>query len=541
MVHRLLICWLTVLTAGCEMGGSEPLAPSEAAAVSAMESSRPVCTEACGEIECGIGPCGQLCGACRLGSVCAAGVCVCSEDGRAESIVENHCGQLTARGECSGNTVRRCRHGEVEQLPCTAIGRVCAWDPQGLDGVGAYACKAKDEAVHVCTPNCAERICGDDGCGGHCGTCPGDMVCLTDGTCTAALACGSDESIGTCQGDNLVYCADGCPVTVACAHFGQRCGFDTTAERFDCLPCDGACPTTKPTERNGCNDGNDCTFDERVKDVCIHSPRPDGIRCGVSDVCIVDAQCQLGECVVSTRTACDDGDPCTQDICAPGVGCEHLAIDSVPCDDGDPCTSTDTCRAGACVGGAPPPEVCNGFDDDCDGVVDDACECVVDKLHHSGLLTALEPFGEPAAVIQDIPVHWKAASQAMPDSSWIWRSGGQGNAHKQQFRVSFLVPEQVEGLEGMLSIAADHDVTVLVNGVKAFDTASLADSDSSLQNAGFAFYLELDDWLILGSNAIDIWVQHPAPVTEQSPAGLIFELSTVYRYPSVDGVCPLLE
>ncbi|MEC8022680.1 MAG: hypothetical protein VX223_02010, partial [Myxococcota bacterium] len=71
--------------------------------------------------------------------------------------------------------------------------------------------------------------------------------------------------------------------------------------------------------------------------------------------------------------------------------------------------------------------------------------------------------------------------------------------------------------------------------------ASLADSDSSLQNAGFAFYLELDDWLILGSNAIDIWVQHPAPVTEQSPAGLIFELSTVYRYPSVEGVCLLLE
>src|SRR4051794_36977275 len=25
----------------------------------------------------------------------------------------------------------------------------------------------------TCTPNCTGRICGDDGCGGSCGTCPG--------------------------------------------------------------------------------------------------------------------------------------------------------------------------------------------------------------------------------------------------------------------------------------------------------------------------------------------------------------------------------
>lgn len=37
----------------------------------------------------------------------------------------------------------------------------------------------------VCTPACAGKTCGDDGCGGACGTCGGAQVCLSSGTCVS--------------------------------------------------------------------------------------------------------------------------------------------------------------------------------------------------------------------------------------------------------------------------------------------------------------------------------------------------------------------
>jgi hypothetical protein len=48
---------------------------------------------------------------------------------------------------------------------------------------------------------------------------------------------------------------------------------------------------------------------------------------------------------------CDDGNPCTANVCAVGAVCETFAHEGVPCDDGDECTSGDFCNAsGQCVG-----------------------------------------------------------------------------------------------------------------------------------------------------------------------------------------------
>ncbi|GEM_PF-6383667 len=40
----------------------------------------------------------------------------------------------------------------------------------------------------ACLPFCDGRECGDDGCGGLCGTCAGDLVCLPEGLCVPAAA-----------------------------------------------------------------------------------------------------------------------------------------------------------------------------------------------------------------------------------------------------------------------------------------------------------------------------------------------------------------
>ena len=62
----------------------------------------------------------------------------------------------------------------------------------------------------------------------------------------------------------------------------------------------------------------------------------------------VEIACPLFDC---TEDSCNDNDPCTTDLCTPGVGCDHAPASGEPCEDGNPCTMNDVCEAGACLGG----------------------------------------------------------------------------------------------------------------------------------------------------------------------------------------------
>jgi hypothetical protein len=50
-----------------------------------------------------------------------------------------------------------------------------------------------------------------------------------------------------------------------------------------------------------------------------------------------------------TPQSCNDGDPCTVDVCFPIVGCVRTPLLGA-CDDGDPTTCSDTCVLGICLG-----------------------------------------------------------------------------------------------------------------------------------------------------------------------------------------------
>ncbi len=72
--------------------------------------------------------------------------------------------------------------------------------------------------VGTCTPNCTGRSCGDDGCGGTCGTCASgscvDGSCVTDG-CTGAPRCEGNvavrcEDIGGSSATVRETCPDRC-------------------------------------------------------------------------------------------------------------------------------------------------------------------------------------------------------------------------------------------------------------------------------------------------------------------------------------------
>jgi subtilisin-like proprotein convertase family protein len=77
----------------------------------------------------------------------------------------------------------------------------------------------------------------------------------------------------------------------------------------------------------------------------------------------VDDVAVLGCC---TPVSCDDGNPCTDDVCDPELGCIHPA-NAAACEDGNPCTGPDACSGGAC---APGPNPC----DDGDACTTDVCD-----------------------------------------------------------------------------------------------------------------------------------------------------------------------
>jgi hypothetical protein len=91
------------------------------------------------------------------------------------------------------------------------------------------------------------------------------------------------------------------------------------------------------------------------------------------------------ECTVPAD--CDDGNPCTDDLCVENL-CANLN-NTAPCDDGDDCTVDDVCADGECSG-AP-------LDADQDGYPSDACggtDCNdAEAAINPGATEA--PFGDP--------------------------------------------------------------------------------------------------------------------------------------------------
>ncbi|MBM4352592.1 MAG: hypothetical protein FJ109_02170 [Deltaproteobacteria bacterium] len=73
---------------------------------------------------------------------------------------------------------------------------------------------------------------------------------------------------------------------------------------------------------------------------------------------------------------CEDGNPCTDDLCDPIEGCSH-PNNAKLCDDGNSCTDNDHCYEGKCEGG---PKVCEDnnpcTDNLCDPVSEKGCKFV---------------------------------------------------------------------------------------------------------------------------------------------------------------------
>ncbi len=174
-----------------------------------------------------------------------------------------------------------------------------------------------DVGPDVCEPSCSGRSCGDDGCGGICGTCGTGTEC-SDGTCVLI------ECVPDCSG--RICGTNGCGGSCGTCGSGDTCNASGICEPIACVPdCSGRiCGTDGCGGSCGvCGSGDECTTGGACEPIaCV--PECSGRICG-------DDGCG-GLCGV-----CGSGEVCTDDYaCEANLDCGDFVACLQGCDD-EPC------------------------------------------------------------------------------------------------------------------------------------------------------------------------------------------------------------
>ncbi|MBI5610249.1 MAG: hypothetical protein HY902_15335, partial [Deltaproteobacteria bacterium] len=356
---------------GCASGKCEP------------DGTCSVCKADCAGKECGDNGCGGSCGGCFVPgkTSCVAGTCQACQP----KCTDKACGDDGCGGTCgSCGQGLSCQFGACVDPPAaeSCVGHCGGTAPSGCACTADCAKKGNccvDVGNCACLPECKDKQCGDDGCGGTCGDCAPGSAC-SSGKCLTPVC-----TDATCNGHGVCQAA-----TVQC----------------DCAPgyagaaCDGCAPGlvgypncgTPCTDDAGCDDANPCTDDACSAGVsCVHLAG-DG-TCTDGEFCTGGDACVAGTCKPGTASPCDDKNACTADSCDSKLGCVYLASAATSCEDGDPCTMAETCSGTTCGGGKPTNcddgNLCST--DSCDSAVPGGC-----VYEPSGLVCEL---GDPCSEI----------------------------------------------------------------------------------------------------------------------------------------------
>lgn len=143
----------------------------------------------------------------------------------------------------------------------------------------------------VCTPSsCAGRVCGDDGCGGSCGTCSGFERCNATGTACVAAPSGSSSGGGSSGGGASSGGSSGGPVCTAvaggCAIDGQCCSGSCYAATSTCVACKPNTTLAYCSKDSQCCSGLCDTWTLTCVGVCKHK----------TSACTSNGQCCSGSC-----------------------------------------------------------------------------------------------------------------------------------------------------------------------------------------------------------------------------------------------------
>ncbi len=282
------------------------------------------CTPDCSNKECGDDGCGGTCGTCKKqDQVCSAGVCAAPPD---KSCLAN-CGYQTSggcwcdagckdRGDCCSDVyhcfcVPNCQGKTCGDNGCGGTCGTCT------DSAAPYCnggtCEAK------CVPKCDGKQCGSDGCGGSCGSCGAGTTCQEWGKCVpdawhcpkhlygsagvlATCDCGCGAPDPDCKGKGPTV---GCPDNAACVADKGVCDATWCASQSACKSpawCIGDYPAGDGTRKGVCAPpnpigfapGHPCTTDEAcATDLCVHG------SCRIH--CVIDAHCPSGQACAGTE------------------------------------------------------------------------------------------------------------------------------------------------------------------------------------------------------------------------------------------------
>ncbi len=261
---------------------------------------------------------------------------------------------------CTTVSAERC----TRSVLCDELGQTCGDQGQCVP-IAATADAGMDAGIDVagpdtCVPLCSGRSCGDNGCGGSCGTCAsgtqcdplsGHCVCVPVcagrecgadqcggecGTCPTNSACASGHCHQTCGGPGQTCCTSGAPACEsglmcagslcvgACGDSGEPCCSGSTCTAS--LVCSGGTCGACPASMTACSG--------RCVDL-----RSDGQNCGTCGASCAAAQvCVAGHCVCPTgQTSC-------------GGQCVDLNADEAHCGTcATVCPGGATCCAGSCA------------------------------------------------------------------------------------------------------------------------------------------------------------------------------------------------
>ena len=257
--------------------------------------------------ECGSDKCGGMCGECPEEATCKKGICKLPCQGCSPLAIKcldefSYASCLEADG---------CFQWAVDPVICPGEDKcACLFLEQSAD-----ICEPEDGRECVCIPNCSNKECGSDGCGGLCGQCNGfnvvcvadqckcagpqcgDICCASYEVCTAEIECcepacngvecgedGCGGLCGVCEGGQWVACIDGtcvcsgtmcpkvcCSNTEVCDSDGFCCTEDCSGKECGDNSCGGVCGICEqgaacmdglcPPPGKDCNDGNAVDWD----------------------------------------------------------------------------------------------------------------------------------------------------------------------------------------------------------------------------------------------------------------------------------------
>jgi hypothetical protein len=287
--------------------------------------------------------------ACRQGS-CEGGEPVtcpatddCHDDGKCD----------TKTGECSPTP-------KADGEPCDD-GQACTTD----DACAAGECGGQAVA-------CDDGLtCSLDSCDDTSGACAADMAkcsCVTDADCQDGNACNGvekcDPTEKLCKLGTAVVCpasTDPCQVnqcdagTGACepkpVEDGLACDDSnacTTVDTCQAGVCQGASPVVCAA-LSQCHLAGTC---DKVTGHCSNPEKPKNSACNDGNACTATDTCQAGACVGGGQVACSAQDQCHDaGVCSTvtGICSKPAKQNGVKCDDGSPCTNGDACQNGTCT------------------------------------------------------------------------------------------------------------------------------------------------------------------------------------------------